>query len=240
MNRSTRSPLTILDPSGLSRRRFLLLSAGSVAALVTGCGGEDVTDKPGVGSFEGGDYTGPALELAYWNGFTGGDGPTMQALVEEFNSAEENIDAKMTTIEWADFYQKLPAAVQSGKGPHVGVRHLDQLATNGARQTIVPLDDLTAALGLEEGDFAPAVWAPGIYQDARYGIPLDVHSLAMYWNQDHFDEAGITEPPTDGASLEDACKKLQAAGFQNPFWMPNQWPAHLMFLSLLWQFGGEP
>ena len=22
--------------------------------------------------------------------------------------------------------------------------------------------------------------------------------------------------------------------------MPNQWPAHLMFLSLLWQFGGEP
>ena len=22
--------------------------------------------------------------------------------------------------------------------------------------------------------------------------------------------------------------------------MPNQWPAHLMFLSLLWQFGGQP
>ena len=22
--------------------------------------------------------------------------------------------------------------------------------------------------------------------------------------------------------------------------MPNQWPAHLMFLSLLWQNGGEP
>ena len=22
--------------------------------------------------------------------------------------------------------------------------------------------------------------------------------------------------------------------------MPNRWPAHLMFLSLLWQNGGEP
>ncbi len=29
-------------------------------------------------------------------------------------------------------------------------------------------------------------------------------------------------------------------GVEKPFWMPNRWPAHLMFLSLLWQFGGEP
>jgi multiple sugar transport system substrate-binding protein len=27
---------------------------------------------------------------------------------------------------------------------------------------------------------------------------------------------------------------------KTPFWMPNRWPAHLIFLSLLWQFGGEP
>jgi multiple sugar transport system substrate-binding protein len=105
---------------------------------------------------------------------------------------------------------------------------------------IAPLDDLAEALQLQEDDFAPSVWTPGIYQDQRYGIPLDVHTLAMYYNQEHFAEAGIESPPTDAASLEEACKALQEAGFQNPFWMPNQWPAHLMFLSLLWQHGGEP
>jgi multiple sugar transport system substrate-binding protein len=62
----------------------------------------------------------------------------------------------------------------------------------------------------------------------------------MYYNKDHFQKAGIAEAPKDAASFDDALKKLQAAGFKQPFWMPNLWPAHLMFLSLLWQNGGEP
>ena len=243
MNRS-RSPLAVLDPSGLSRRRFLLLSGGSLAALATGCGGGQgvggAAEEEGVGGFTGGEYTGAAVTLAYWNGFTGGDGPAMQALVKEFQAANDKITIDNNTVEWADFYQQLPAAVNAGKGPDVGVMHLDQLATNAARNVIVPLDDVAESLELAESDFSPSVWESGIYDGSRYGIPLDVHSLGMFFNQDHFDKAKITEPPTDAASLDEACKKLQAAGFKEPFWMPNLWPAHLMFLSLLWQFGGEP
>jgi hypothetical protein len=79
-----------------------------------------------------------------------------------------------------------------------------------------------------------------VYEDKRYGVPLDVHSLAMYYNTEHFEKAGITEAPTDAASFEDALKKLKAAGYENPFWMPAKWPSHLMNLSVLWQNGGEP
>ncbi|MBA2445616.1 MAG: ABC transporter substrate-binding protein [Nocardioidaceae bacterium] len=231
-------------PPALSRRNFLFISAGSTVAFVTGCGGGkgvgDSTQEEGVGGFSGGDYGGEALTLAYWNGFTGGDGPAMQALVKEFQSAQKNITIKNNTVEWADFYQQLPAAVQASKGPDVGVMHLDQISTNAARSVIVPLDDLAESLGLEEGDFAPSVWEPGIYDGKRYGIPLDVHSLAMYFNQDHFEKAGISAPPTDAVSLDEACAKLKESGIATPFWMPNLWPAHLMFFSLLWQFGGGP
>jgi multiple sugar transport system substrate-binding protein len=239
------SPSTSGFPQAFTRRRFLAIGAGTTVAFVTGCGGGEgvggsAEDSEGVGGFSGEDYSGPAITLAYWNGFTGGDGPAMQKLVKRFQSEQDNISLENNTIEWADFYQQLPAASQAGKGPDVGVMHLDQLATNAARNVIVPLDDLTEALGLEESDFAPAVWEPAIYDGKRYGIPLDVHSLAMFFNQDHFEEAGITEPPADAASFDEACKKLQQAGYQQPFWMPNLWPAHMMFFSLLWQFGGEP
>jgi multiple sugar transport system substrate-binding protein len=236
-----RSRLIIPGRSGLSRRGFMTMTAGGL--LLAGCGGGKGvgdTDKEGVGGFSGEEYSGPDLSLAYWNGFTGGDGPTMQALVKDFMDEHDNITIKNNTVEWSDFYQRLPAAAQAGKGPDVGVMHLDQLATNAARNVLAPVDDLADALGLEEGDFAPSVWGPGIYQDKRYGIPLDVHTIAMYYNKQHFADAGITEAPTDAASLEEACQALQAAGHEQPFWMPNQWPAHLMFLSLLWQFGGEP
>ena len=225
----------------MSRRGFLALGAGSAAAFLAGCGGGQGLQSTGqgVGGFTGGRYKGPALTLDYWSGFTGGDGPAMDALVRRFVSGHENIAVEPNAIEWTDFYQRLPAAVQAGQGPDVGAMHLDQLATNAARNVIVPLDDLATALGLAESDFAPAVWQPGIYQGKRYGIPLDVHTLAMYFNEDHFRNAGITEPPTDAATLDEACQKLQKAGYRTPFWMPNQWPASMMFLSLLWQFGGE-
>jgi multiple sugar transport system substrate-binding protein len=234
------SPLARQLSSPLSRRGFLV--AGGASALLAGCGGgQGVGGDPdsGGGDFTG-EYEGSQVSLDYWNGFTGGDGPTMQSMLKAFNESQENIVIKNNTMEWADFYQRLPAAANAGRGPHVGVMHLDQLATNAARQVIVPLDDVAEEIGLEEGDFTEAVWQPGIYNDSRYGIPFDVHSLAMYYNQDHFEQAGISEPPTDADSLEEALGKLQDAGFDQPFWMPGQWPAHLMFFSLLWQNGGEP
>jgi len=226
----------------MSRRGFLTLTAAGSLTLLAGCGGGKGvgdTGAKGVGGFTG-TYEGPAISLAYWNGFTGGDGPAMTALVKKFNAEDDKITIKPNTIKWLDFYQRLPAAAKAGKGPDVGAMHLDQLASNAARKVIVPLDDLAESLDLSKSDFTSQVWDPGIYKGKRYGIPLDVHSLAMYWNQDHFDKAGIAQPPTDAASFDEACQKLQKAGFDTPFWVPNQWPGHLMFLSLLWQNGGQP
>ncbi|MCW2742787.1 MAG: transporter substrate-binding protein [Blastococcus sp.] len=219
------------------------IAAGLTGAMVlTGCGGGQSAGGPAPAS--GGDFTGeydgPDVTLSYWNGFTGGDGPFMQDLVDQFNKDHANIKVESNTIQWADFYQRVPAAVQAGQGPDVGVMHLDQLATHAARNIIVPVDDLAKGIGLTEDDFTPEIWNAGIYKDKRYGIPLDVHSLAMYYNKDHFEKAGISEPPTDEASFKDALDKLQAAGYKTPFWMPSLWPSHLMFLTLSWQNGEPP
>jgi len=218
------------------------MAAGLTGAMVlTGCGGgQGAGGAPQAESDFTGEYDGPDVTLSYWNGFTGGDGPAMQALVKKFVGSHDKIQIKNNTIQWTDFYQRVPAAVQAGQGPDVGVMHLDQLATHAARNIIIPLDDLAKEIGLTADDFTQNIWDAGMYKGKRYGIPLDVHSLAMYYNKDHFEKAGISDAPTDAASLDDACKKLQAAGIKYPFWMPNQWPAHLMFLSLLWQFGGQP
>ncbi|MBO1751503.1 ABC transporter substrate-binding protein [Actinotalea sp. BY-33] len=230
-------------------RRGLAAGAATLTAVLAlaACGGGTTPEEAaqgggapeGAGEFTG-EYDGPAVELSYWNGFTGGDGPFMQSLVDEFNAEHENITITPNTIQWADFYQRVPAAVNAGEGPDVGVMHVDQLSTNAARNVIVPLDEVAEALELTEDDFTAEVWEAGTYDDQRYGIPLDVHSLAMYYNVEHFEAAGITEPPTDEASFMAALDALQEAGYEDPFWMPSLWPSHLMFLTLLWQNGGAP
>src|SRR5215207_994061 len=232
--------------SDFSRRNFLGLSAAVGAAGLTAaaCGG-GTSGPPGAGGGDtGGEYTGkyegPNVELAFWNGFTGGDGPYMKKLVQQFTQEHSNIKVAMTTLQWGDYYQKVPAAVQSGKGPDVGIAHQDNLATLSARRSILPLDDIATELQLEESDFIPAVWKGGIYQDKRYGIPLDVHSLAQYWNSDQRAKAGLQEPPKNREEFDQAVSKIKSGGLQNPFWMPSLWPAHLIFYSLIWQNGGTP
>jgi multiple sugar transport system substrate-binding protein len=234
-------------PSGVSRRAFLGLSGGAAAGLaLAACGGGKSASDVGAGggaapstSFSG-KYSGPAVTLSYWNGFTGGDGPFMTKMVQEFMKENPNITIKANTVQWAQYYQRMPAAVTAGKGPDVGVMHLDQLATNAARKVIVPIDDVAKAIGLQESDFTKEVWQAGIYKDGRYGIPLDVHSLAQYYNTDDLKKAKVDKAPTDEASFMAALDKFKSAGIDQPFWMPTRWPAHLIFLSLLWQNGGEP
>jgi multiple sugar transport system substrate-binding protein len=234
-------------PDHLSRRALLGLGGGVAAGIaLAACGGGKSASDVGAGAGAApstafsGTYSGPALTLSYWNGFTGGDGPFMTKMVGEFMKDNPNITIKANTIQWADYYQRMPAAVTAGKGPDVGVMHLDQLATNAARKVIVPVDDVAKAIGLQESDFTKEVWEAGIYQDARYGIPLDVHSLAMFYNTDDFKKANVDKPPTDESSFMQTLDTMKSAGMDQPFWMPTHWPDHLMFLSLLWQNGGEP
>lgn len=229
------------------RRRSFLGAAGALAGtgLLTACGGgtklgADESGPDDAPEFKGGEYDGPKVTLQYWNGFTGGDGPHMRAMLKAFNEEYAGrIEVRNTTRQWQDLYPAMPTAITAGKGPDVAVIHNDWVATFAARRTLVPLDDLVSALELTESDFIPAVWQAGIYRDKRYSIPLDVHCLADYANARHLARAGLDALPTDRSGYEEALAELSDAGVETPFWMPNKWPAHLMFMSLLWQFGGE-
>lgn len=231
--------------SQLSRRNFLGVAAAAGAGTVlAGCGGGTSGPAGGgeakKGEFGTGDkYTGPNVTLAFWNGFTGGDGPFMRKLVEQFNQEHKNINVKMNVLQWGDFYSKLPNAVASGAGPDVGIMHIDQVATNAARNVIIPLDDIVDDLELEEGDFVEAVWKAGIYKDKRYGIPLDIHPLGFYYNKTLMQKGGVEEPPLEKQPYEDAIKSMMDAGVKNPFWITATWPGHIIFISLLNQYGGK-
>lgn len=228
----------------LSRRLFLgSLGVAGTSAALTACSGSSTPPGTAVssGAFGSGDtYTGPKVALSFWNGFTGGDGPFMKTMVEDFNTANPNVTVSMNTLQWGDYYAKVPNAVASGAGPDVGIMHIDQLATNAARRVIVPLDEIASGLELTEGDFAPVVWNAGVYQDKRYGIPLDIHPLGFYANTAQLTKAGVDGLPTDRAGFEAAIKALQdKGGVETPFWVTATWPAHLMFTGLIAQFGGS-
>jgi len=223
-----------------TRRQFLgwgTLAAGAGLGLAA-CGSP--VPLASTGPALTGGYTGPPIQLEYWNGFTGGDGPAMRQLVADFNASQDAITVRMNVVQWAQYYQRVVAAVHAGKGPDVGAMHVEQIATQAVRQTIAPLDEIVDELGVTERDYPQEVWQRGTYQDRRYGVPFDMHSLASYSNTSLLAPAGASPAPSNREEFERSLAALGSAGVETPFWVPNRWPAHLIFLSLLWQFGGEP
>jgi multiple sugar transport system substrate-binding protein len=223
---------------GATRRELLIAGAGACAALVSGCGGGS---SPRAAFGTGAGYDGPEVELAFWNGFTGGDGPQMLTLIDRFSKENKNISVRMVTVRWEDFYQKVPAAVRSGVGPHIALMHVDQLATSAAHDAIVPLDDLARDLQLRQDDFAAPVWQAGEYRGRRYGIPLDMHPLGLFMNTKVLEDAGMDPktPPRTGDDYDAALQELKAKKIQGDWVSPFFFTGGLRFQSLLWQFGGE-
>ncbi|RLP80184.1 MULTISPECIES: ABC transporter substrate-binding protein [unclassified Micromonospora] len=225
----------------MSRRRLLGLGLGLGAAAsltLAGCGSDDSSSGPAAGN-GGKEYTGPKVDLKLWNGFTGGDGDIFKALVNQFNTEHKNIAVSVATYQWEDYYNKLPGAASSGNGPDIAVMHMDQLATFAARGVITELDDVAKNLELAEGDFAPTVWKGGIYNNKRYGIPLDMHPLGFYYNKAVMQKAGLdpNKPPTTKDDYVAALVELKKAGVQG-FWVsPFQFTGGMTFYSLLNQWG---
>jgi len=227
----------------LGRRTFLALAGAGLSLAACGGGGggsAGQAGQPDKGT-GGADYTGPAVTLAFWNGFTGGDGDVIKKIVNEFNAQAPNVKVTMNIYQWADFFQKLPAAVSTGRGPDVACMHIDDIPTNAARNVIVPIDQVAAALSLKESDFSSAVWQGGTYKGQRFGIPLDIHPLALYWNKDVLSKAGLDaeKPPTTRDEYEGVLAELKGKGVQG-FWVsPFQFTGAFTYMSLMWQFGAD-
>ncbi|WP_114854393.1 ABC transporter substrate-binding protein [Brachybacterium sp. YJGR34] len=222
-------------------RRHLLAGAGAAGTALTAAAcssGQSIggSEEPPAAAPFFGTYDGPDVTITFWNGFTGGDGPYMKQLVADFTEANPAITVEQSSLEWPDLYSKVVTATDAGSGPDVAALHLDQLASFAARGTIIPLDDLTASLDLTESDFTPAVWQGGVFQDRRYGIPLDMFTLAQYWSAPMLASAGLESGPVTAGEFATATDSLRSSGVDHPFWIsPDNWQ---IFVSLLGQFGG--
>lgn len=226
-------------------RRTLLGAAGAAAAglSLAACGGSHGPGQPGAAASSGkggaDGYDGPDVQLTYWNGLTGGDGPVMKKLVQKFMDANPKIKVTTTSIAWADLFQKLPAAVQSGKAPDICLMHTADIATNAARRVIQPIDDVVKGLNLTAADYADAVWTSAHYQDKQYAIPLDIHPAGLYYNKKVLTQVGAdpTKPPTtkdEFMAVLDKCKSKGVKGY----WVSALSVGGLIAQSMIFQSGG--
>ena len=133
--------------------------------------------------------------IVWWDFLSGGDGIRMKAMLDEFNKEHEgkvHIDA--TTSEWGTpFYTKVQTAAATGQGPDVMTYHESRMplgVSEGVLSELKP-EELAAA-GIKASDFSPANWKAAQGPDGKqYAVPLDIHSIILYYNKDMLKKAGL-------------------------------------------------
>ncbi|HET7312768.1 extracellular solute-binding protein [Salinisphaera sp.] len=138
--------------------------------------------------------------VSYWNFFTGGDGVRMQQLVQNFNKSHDGIQVNSTTLTWGTpFYTKLHSAVVSGNAPDVVSYHLSHFPIGLEQGDLRPIttEELNKA-GLHKNQFLKSLIDKSLADSKAYGqpgrlygVPLDTHTLVLYYNKDLLRKAGV-------------------------------------------------
>ena len=225
------------QPSGVRRRTLLRLAAVGVgrvacAGLLAACGGA-TTATPEAGAGAGRAAPTPAVNTGTTMRGTVAAGPPTSApstasgtvsfsvwgdpaekaayerLVASSNQRQSRVTATLIhTPGQSDYLKRLAADFAGGTPADIVLLNYRRFGAYAARGALAPVGPyLAQSTTLAPGDFYPEVIAAFTRDGQLVGIPQNVSSLVIYYNQRLFDQAGIPYP-TDGWTWDDF---LQAA-----------------------------
>src|ERR1700739_921601 len=140
------------------------------------------------------------LELTYWDFLGGGDGIRMKQIVEAFNKSQSDIHVTESTLTWGEpFYTKVHTGVVAGQTPDVMTYHLSHFAAGIQGKDLRPItNEELAAAELKQSDFQDSIGQRSLElsktygnTDQLFGVPLDIHTLVLYYNKTALQKAGL-------------------------------------------------
>ena len=229
----------IRQKTRLSLFKVILLTLSVLAAtiMLTGCKKtvyREITD------------TKKNIELDFWNVFTGPDGEFMQKIIDDFNKKYRGeIKVNTRVIASEDYYTTLLSAMIGRIAPDVCILHCSRIAYFADKKLLFPMKEIVSNLKIKDDEFIEIAWKAGKYKGSRYGIPLDIHPLGLYYNKKLLYNAGFQKSPRDLNEFLEMAKSctydsnndgnIDIWGFAiDPNVMSGQ-----IFWSILCQYGGQ-
>ncbi|MEK7460773.1 MAG: extracellular solute-binding protein [Patescibacteria group bacterium] len=199
----------------MSRRLLIIVLA--VSLLGSGCFNRNPGTEPTA-------TDGPAVTLTVWRVFEKPE--VMNAVVSEYKKLHPNVTINVLEKNFADYELEVANAIATGTGPDIWMIRNDWLPKHAAKLQPMP-DGLLAGvvdkkktapsnLDVLQDRYPAVVTQDALQDDKVYGIPLSIDTLALYYNKDHFREAGLVEAPATWNEFVTTVKKLTKRDAADP------------------------
>ncbi|RYB06680.1 extracellular solute-binding protein [Lichenibacterium ramalinae] len=132
-------------------------------------------------------------KVTWWDFLSGGDGLRMKAMIQAFEKDNPDIEIDATTLEWGiPFYTKVQTAAAIGQGPDIMTYALSRIPLGVSTGSLRPFSDAElSSVGLAAKDYVPSDWDAAHVDGKLYAVPLDIHSIILYYNKDLLKKAGL-------------------------------------------------
>jgi len=219
----------------------LVLLFAAVGCTSNQSSGEKDGDDGSAGESSGGEEK---VEITFWHNWeTGPSGESIKESVAKFNETHPNIEVEAVYVapDGGDSVSsKLVTAVAGGNPPDVMLASRYGIAEY--KEALEPVGELAERDGITEDMFYPWAWGEASYEGELLALPYDGTARALFYNKEHFREAGLDpeNPPKTIEELEAAAEKLtiKEDGKYTRFgfipWFGEGW-----LYTWGWSFGGE-
>ena len=159
----------------------------------------------------GGSNTGSRVTLEFWGVFD--DRTAFDKVIGDFKTQNPNINVVYKQFSFEDYEKELVNALAAGTGPDIWMIHNTWLPKH--MDKLMPLPEKIAGLDRPlmtfrdfQDQFVEVAAADLTANNQIYALPLYVDTLALYYNRDLFNNAGLTMPPGDWDGFNDAVEWL--------------------------------
>ncbi|MFJ5259329.1 extracellular solute-binding protein [Streptomyces sp. NPDC088387] len=157
----------------------------SLALAATACGGSD----------DSGDSADGPTTITWWDTSNAtNEAPTYQALVKEFEAANKDIKVEYVNVPFDQAQNKFDTAAGSKGAPDVLRSEVGWTPAFAKKGFFLPLDG-TEALA-DQDKFQSSLIEQAKFEDKVYGVPFTTDTLALVYNKDLFEQAGVEAPKT--------------------------------------------
>ena len=134
--------------------------------------------------------------------------------IAQFMKLHPNIHVTIEQTAWAQYWQKLTTQFAAGNAPDVFWDHLAYFPQFVQQGQLMNLSPLISQDKIDMSQYYPTLVKEWTYSSNAYGLPKDWDTIALLYNKQLFQKAGLPAPtdltwnPTDGGTLLQMAQKL--------------------------------
>lgn len=208
------------------RGMALLLGTALTIGLLSGCGtGTDTSPAPSETTKTEAASTadsqteaaktagsGKREQVQLWHYFSASNQEVLEKMIKEFNESQDEVEVVPTYIARADLMKQYTMGALSGELPDIGMVDSPDMASFISMGVFEDITEELNAWGQLDAFYEGPM--SSCTKDGRiYGLPQNTNCLALYYNIDLLEAAGLTEAdvPTTWEELMEVARKTTTA-----------------------------